>query len=545
MTDNVKKLLVREFTEIVSETNGITLLDTMDLLLSSSLRSKSQQAHDIVYSFKQNINSFIANELPIQTLLSHPFYTVLEDFFKKFPLKYCEEHIHLTGSLTASFIWKRLEPLLKGPKSEIYKNKITEAYGAKAWPIRNQEDVDKLIRLKDTEGFLTYLKVLYLAKLIFTSKEAHSEAAYSMAEDLYHNYNVGSIRLKFSLSRSTGDSVEQIPGIDSVTSEDVVLGLYEGFNQFKTKHPDFKFILSPSFRKEANFFDSSKYKNRKEHFMQQVDEIIELTEKYPFLQESLCEVDTVGDEREMYRKEHFFELQPGFRKLQYKGFKIRSHHGETWHTLKKGIQSVDNAMNIWHIDTLEHGISLGINPNRYFHELYQRVIKQNLEKVPVQKNSTDYKELSELDWSHKPDVLQKLYDGVTLTEKERTQFLKAKFHTAREVEQYQHDVLNRLIQKEVSLVSLPSSNNKLTGKFQDYKDHPFSWWEKKNVKLGVGTDNYITLNTNFIQEMIIILLTDAHNLKITKLLMVTTGENRRPYLSHLLWKMRKNINENI
>lgn len=545
MTDNVKKLLVREFTEIVSETNGITLLDTMDLLLSSSLRSKSQQAHDIVYSFKQNINSFMANELPIQTLLSHPFYTVLEDFFKKFPLKYCEEHIHLTGSLTASFIWKRLEPLLKGPKSEIYKNKITEAYGAKAWPIRNQEDVDKLIRLKDTEGFLTYLKVLYLAKLIFTSKEAHSEAAYSMAEDLYHNYNVGSIRLKFSLSRSTGDSVEQIPGIDSVTSEDVVLGLYEGFNQFKTKHPDFKFILSPSFRKEANFFDSSKYKNRKEHFMQQVDEIIELTEKYPFLQESLCEVDTVGDEREMYRKEHFFELQPGFRKLQYKGFKIRSHHGETWHTLKKGIQSVDNAMNIWHIDTLEHGISLGINPNRYFHELYQRVIKQNLEKVPVQKNSTDYKELSELDWSHKPDVLQKLYDGVTLTEKERTQFLKAKFHTAREVEQYQHDVLNRLIQKEVSLVSLPSSNNKLTGKFQDYKDHPFSWWEKKNVKLGVGTDNYITLNTNFIQEMIIILLTDAHNLKITKLLMVTTGENRRPYLSHLLWKMRKNINENI
>lgn len=123
--------------------------------------------------------------------------------------------------------------------------------------------------------------------------------------------------------------------------------------------------------------------------------------------------------------------------------------------------------------------------------------------------------------------------------------MKAKFHTAREVEQYQHDVLNRLIQKGVSLVTLPSSNNKLTGKFQDYKDHPFSWWEKKNVQLGVGTDNYITLNTNFIQEMLILLLTDSHNLKITKLLMVTTGENRRPYLSQLLWRMRKDIHKGL
>ena len=56
-----------------------------------------------------------------------------------------------------------------------------------------------------------------------------------------------------------------------------------------------------------------------------------------------------------------------FRKLQYRGFRIRSHHGEVWKTLRKGIQAVDNAMNIWRIDTLEHGLSLGINPNFYFH----------------------------------------------------------------------------------------------------------------------------------------------------------------------------------
>jgi hypothetical protein len=39
--------------------------------------------------------------------------------------------------------------------------------------------------------------------------------------------------------------------------------------------------------------------------------------------------------------------------------------------------------------------------------------------------------------------------------------------------------------------------------------------------------------------MLIVLFTDAADLKITKLLMITTGENRRPYISHLLWKMRK------
>lgn len=539
------KLLVKEFTEIVSETNGITLTDTLDLLLSSSLKSKNSEAYECVESFQKLLNQFITNQQPIHVLIKHPFSLVLEEFFKRFPLKYREEHIHLTGSLTAGFLWSKLKPLLEGPNAAIYEQKIKHAYGANAWPIKNSSDVDKLIRLKETEGFSEYLKILFLPKLIFTSREVHAEAAYSMAEDLYTNFNVGHIRLKFSLSRSTSDAAEQIPGADSVTADDVVMGLYDGFHSFQKKHPDFRFILSPSFRKEPSFFDSAKFANRKEHFQHQIDEIIKLIEKYPELKEVLTEADTVGDEREMYSKQHFFELQSGLRKLQYKGFKIRSHHGETWHTLRHGIQAVDNAMNIWHIDTLEHGISLGINPNRYFHRLYQKTIKQNHLGQPVPANSHDGKELQDLDWAGHKGVLDKLLAGTTLTEKERTQFLKIKFHTAREIEQYQHDVLNRLIQKGVSLVALPSSNNKLTGKFEDYKDHPFSWWEKKNVQLGVGTDNYVTLNTNYIQEMLILLLTDPMNLKITKLLMVTTGESRRAYLSQLLWQMRKDINKDV
>ena len=61
----------------------------------------------------------------------------------------------------------------------------------------------------------------------------------------------------------------------------------------------------------------------------------------------------------------------------------------------------------------------------------------------------------------------------------------------------------------------------------------------------MGTDNYITLNTNYIQEMLILLFTDPTNLKLTKLLMVATGETQRPYISHLLWQMRKDINKDV
>ncbi|WP_413586136.1 hypothetical protein [Bdellovibrio sp. HCB274] len=541
MNKDIHNQLVAALTTIISETNGISLSDTLDLLLSSDLNLKHPEAFKEVADFRSLLNRFQVNEITISTLLKHPLSGALFEFFKNFPLKYHEEHIHLTGAISADFIYPRLKKLLEGPDKAIYEQKISEVYGPQALPIRSVDDVDKLIRLQENEGFARYLKILYLPKLIFLNREVHAEAAYHMAKDLYYNFNVGSIRLKFSLSRSTSSSSEQIPGIDDVTPEDVVLGLYDGFKKFQEEHGDFKFILSPSFRKEANHFDAENFKTRKEHFMAQIDELVQMLDKYPFLQKVMTDADTVGDERELYRKEHFNEMQPGFRKLQYRGFKIRSHHGETWHTLKKGIQAVDNAMNIWHIDTLEHGISLGINPNKYFHRLYQDFIKRNQEGKGFTEKDPLYRELVELDWADNRHILEKVLKGERLNDEEKILLVKAKFHTAREVEHYQHDVLNRMIQKGVTLVSLPSSNNKLTGKFEDYKDHPFSWWEKKGVQLGVGTDNHVTLNTNFIHEMLILLYTDAVNLKITKLLMVTTGEVRRPYISHLLWTMRKRL----
>ena len=538
-TDPTHRALLRHVIRTVSETNGVSLKDTLELMVGGEILEENALAFDQLQDFRSLLDKFAIDQIDIHALLKHPVADAFFDFFRLFPIKYHEDHIHLTGALTAEFIYPRLKKLIEGPHKEIYKQKIIEVYGPTAWPIRNTEDVARLITLKESEGFSTYLQILYLPKLILIDRKSHAESSYHLAQELYTKYNVGRVRLKFTLSRASSNSADQIPGADTVTTEDVLLGLFEGFKKFQDENPDFQFVLSPSFRKEKSFFDKSRFANRKENFEFLVNELVQLLDKYPYLQKYVVDADTVGSETELYRKEHFNELRKGFRKLQYRGFKIRSHHGETFLTLKKGIQAVDNAMNIWHIDTLEHGLSLGINPNFYFHRLYQLVMKKNRMGQGITEKDPEYRELVELDWDNYAPVLDKIKKGERLTDAEHILFIKAKFHTAREVETYQHDVLNRMIQKGVTLISLPSSNNKLTGQFEDYKDHPFSWWEKKGVQLGVGTDNYVTLNTNFIKEMMIVLFTDPEALKITKLLMVTTGEHRRPFISHLLWKMRK------
>ncbi|MGZ3787175.1 MAG: hypothetical protein ACXVLQ_01560 [Bacteriovorax sp.] len=537
-TTEIKHALI----DIISETNGVTINDTLELLSFNPSIKKNQLVEKSLAEFRKLLNGFQSSDVDISTLLGHPFSLAFFEFFKEFPLSYHEEHIHLTGSLSAEFIYPRLKKLLEGPDSSLYAEKISQVYGKDALPITSVEDVDRLIRLKDGELFKTYLKILYLPKLILTSKQTHVDAAYHMASELYEKYNVGKIRLKFTLSRSTGLSDEQIPGLENLSEDDVVLGLYEGFMKFKAEKPFFNFVLSPSFRKESNFFDQSEYKTKQEHFEDQVLSILSILKKYPYLKDVLSEVDTVGDERELYRKNHFLEMKSGLRRLQYQGFRIRSHHGETWKILRLGVQAVDNALNIWHIDTLEHGLSLGINPNYYFHRLYQRLIQLNQGGIALDPKSVEYAEIMDMEWRD-DGIRDKILHGTPLADHEKIKFLKTKFHTAREIEHYQHDVLNRMINKKVSLVALPSSNLKLTNCFPDYKDHPFSWWEKKGVQLGIGTDNYITLSTNYIQELLILLYSNPTTLKIMKLLMVATKETRRPYMSHLLWEMRRTIHE--
>lgn len=534
--------LVKQLTYVISETNGIGLDDTLELAERADY-TDNPRVIELISEFRHLLSDFqqFHHQGGIDPLLQHPVGLALESFLGAFPLPYRDEHIHLTGSMRPEFVYKKLKPLLEGPNKAIYEEKIRTIYGNQALPISSAADVEKLMVTTPGDSFDRYLDLIFLPKLVLVDRETHREAAYDMAKHLYEKYNVGHVRLKFTLSRQTSISKEQIPGIEKLTSEDVVLGLYDGFSDFQAEQPQFTFTLSPLFRKEADFYDTTRFQSKEADFLSQVNGLLELLEKYPELKPVLTDVDTAGNERELYRKSHFAPMKKGFDKLHVYGFKIRSHHGEVWHTLNKGIQAVDNALNIWHIDTLEHGISLGINPNYYFHSIYLEVMTQNEKGVALDPASPEGKEVMEMDWSKYTDIQDALLAGKKLTEAELTRFAKVKFATAREVEYYQHDVLNRIIQKHVSLTALPSSNYKLTRHVSDFKDHPFSWWEKKGLKQAIGTDNYITLGTNMLREMLILLLSDPRNLKLTKLLMVATGEYRRPYLSKLLWDMRKAI----
>ena len=524
-------------TRIISETSGLSLEDTLALGeqapdLEPDLLNQVREFHDLLGQFR-------LGAVNIETLFAHPVSVAFAEFLRAFPIPFHDEHIHLTGSLSADFVYPRLAALLDGPHKQVYEQKITAVYGQDALPIRSAADVDRLIRLRDEDRFDQYLKILYLPKLILTSRQAHSDAAYHMASRLYRTSNVGALRLKFTLFRETTDPTEQIPGLGELTPEEVLLGLYDGFRRFQAEVPAFRFILSPSFRKEPGFYDASRYPSKRASFDDQVRQIVDILKRHPELRDVVTEVDTVGNERGFHRKVHFQEMRVGMRKLQAYGFRTRSHHGETWNTLRQGVQAVDNAMNIWHVDAIEHGLSLGINPNYYFHSGLQRMLRANRAGVALEASSRELAELMDMDSTGREEIRGKLLHGLPLTERETTLATKTKFHHAREVETYQHDVLNRMIDKRLTLVSLPSSNKKLTGALGDYADHPFSWWEKKGLRLGVGTDNDITLSTSFIREMLILLYTDPLELKLTKLLIVTTGESRRDYLSHLLWQMRK------
>ncbi len=525
--------LTRFLTQLISETSGLALEDT--LVLAEAAPQLEDDPAALVREFHTLLGRFRLNEAPIELLLDHPVSLALGEFFRGFPLPFRDEHIHLSGSLDADFVYPRLAPLLDDPAIAA---RIRLIYGDDV-SIRSARDVASLIRIGENDRFDRYLKILYLPKLILTSRNAHRDAAYHMASRLYRTANVGALRLKFTLFRETTDPTEQIPGVESLAPEDVLLGLYEGFASFRREVPAFRFILSPSFRKEPGFYDAARYASKRESFDDQVRQIVELIKRFPELREVVTEVDTVGDERGFYRKAHFQEMRVGMRKLQAYGLRTRSHHGETWNTLRQGIQAVDNAMNIWYVDAIEHGLSLGINPNFYFHSMLQRILRANRRGEPLPRGSREHAELMDMDTSGREEIRDKLLRGVPLTDAEATLATKTKFHHAREVEHYQHDVLNRMIDKRLTLVSLPSSNKKLTGALEDYNDHPFSWWEKKGLRLGVGTDNDVTLGTSFIREMLILLYTDPLELKITKLLIVTTGESRRSHLSHLLWEMRK------
>ena len=113
----------------IAQTNGLALMDTLSLLLSNPDLSEEQKLE--LRSFVDLINQFQANEVPISRLFEHSVAKILFAFFQEFPLRYCEEHIHLTGSLSPEFIWEHLQKILQGDEGERIQQKIEEVYGRK------------------------------------------------------------------------------------------------------------------------------------------------------------------------------------------------------------------------------------------------------------------------------------------------------------------------------------------------------------------------------------------------------------------------------
>src|SRR5438128_4768236 len=280
--------LQRFLTQLISETSGLALEDTLVLAQQSPQLDDEPHLGACIGEFHDLLGRFRLQQVPIEALLEHPVSHVFEAFFRAFPIPFHDEHIHLTGSLDAAFVYPRLAALLEGPRRALYEKKIREVYGDDALPIRNASDVDRLIRLGDEDRFARYLKILYLPKLILTSREAHRDAAYHMASRLHRTANVGSLRLKFTLFRETTDPTEQVP---ITTPEDVLLGLYEGFRSFQREMPAFNFVLSPSFRKEGGFFDATRYRTKRESFDHQVQQIVELLKRFPELRDLVTEID--------------------------------------------------------------------------------------------------------------------------------------------------------------------------------------------------------------------------------------------------------------
>ena len=254
--DPMTRELTRALIEIISETNGINLSDTLELMASAESVRNKPVIQRLAVEFRNLLFQFQSDQIEISTLLSHPMAKGLFQFFKAFPLPYKDEHTHLTGALSAEFIYPRIKALLEGPSKSVYEQKIRSIYGPTSLPIQSVEDIDRLLKLKNDERFSRYLSILMLPKLLLVNRQAHREAAYHMAAELYHKFNVGFIRLKFSLSRATADEAESVPGLENLTEEDVVLGLYDGFMDFKKEVPCWDFILSPSFRKESSFYDN-------------------------------------------------------------------------------------------------------------------------------------------------------------------------------------------------------------------------------------------------------------------------------------------------
>src|SRR5437016_6660291 len=146
--------LTRFLTQLISETSGLALEDTLALAEAAPQLEGDPELAAHIREFHALLGRFRLNA-PIEPLLDHPVSLALGEFFRRFPLPFRDEHTHLSGSLDADFVYPRLAPLLEDPTVAA---KIQQIYGPDT-VIRNARDIAPLIRIGENDRFDRYLKI--------------------------------------------------------------------------------------------------------------------------------------------------------------------------------------------------------------------------------------------------------------------------------------------------------------------------------------------------------------------------------------------------
>ena len=103
--------LYRYLCRMISDTNGVSLNDTLMLILNSPEVRTDSEALSNFSGFRTVLLKFQRSETDLTQLLAHPVAAVIRRYFREFPLSFRDDHIHLTGSLSAEFIWGKLQLL--------------------------------------------------------------------------------------------------------------------------------------------------------------------------------------------------------------------------------------------------------------------------------------------------------------------------------------------------------------------------------------------------------------------------------------------------
>src|SRR6188508_2217025 len=101
MAPDVVARLTRFLTQLISETSGLSLDDTLALAHGSPHLESDSDLRPLLAEFHELLGRFRVREANIDTLFLHPVSRAFEAFFRAFPIPFHDEHIHLTGSLAA------------------------------------------------------------------------------------------------------------------------------------------------------------------------------------------------------------------------------------------------------------------------------------------------------------------------------------------------------------------------------------------------------------------------------------------------------------